>query len=419
MSFEFSNPKLDDLKKKLIDFCEREVGPAQAVWDKHLEENGRKYNGNRFATVPPVIEDLKKKAKTLGLWNVWMPKTYLPLGAGLTNLEYAQLAEIMGRYPLASEACNCSAPDTGNMEVLAKYGTPEQKEKYLVPLMNGEIRSAYLMTEPSVASSDASNIATKIERKGNEYVLNGKKWWSSGVLDPRCKIAIVMGQTDPSNDNVHKRQSMILVPVDTPGFVIERHLTVFGYDDAPEGHGEVSLSNVRVPASNLILGEGRGFEISQGRLGPGRLHHCMRSIGLAEKAQELMIARAKSRVTFGKSIITHGMVANDIAVNRMEIDQARLMVLFTAAMIDKTGDTSLVRREIAAIKVIVPRMACKVVDRAIQAFGGMGVSQDVPLARIYAGVRSLRIADGPDEVHIRTLALLEAKAGGRPLKASL
>ena len=419
MAFEFSNPKLDELKRKLIDFCEREVGPAQHAWEKHLEDNARKHNGNRFATVPPIIEDLKKKAKTLGLWNVWMPKTYLPLGAGLTNLEYAQLAEIMGRYPLASEACNCSAPDTGNMEVLAKYGTPEQKEKYLVPLMNGEIRSAYLMTEPLVASSDASNIATKIERKGNEYVLNGRKWWSSGVLDPRCKIAIVMGQTDPNNDNVHKRQSMILVPTDTPGFIIERHLTVFGYDDAPEGHGEVVLSNVRVPTSNLVLGEGRGFEISQGRLGPGRLHHCMRTIGLAEKAQELMIARAKSRVTFGKSIITHGMVANDIALNRMEIDQARFMVLYTAAMIDKAGDTSLVRREIAAIKVIVPRMACVVVDRAIQVFGGMGVSQDVPLARIYAGVRSLRIADGPDEVHIRTLALLESKAGGRPLKASM
>jgi acyl-CoA dehydrogenase len=305
------------------------------------------------------------------------------------------------------------------MEVLAKYGSREQKEKYLVPLMNGDIRSAYLMTEPLVASSDASNIATKIEKKGNEYVINGRKWWSSGVLDPRCKIAIVMGQTDPTNESIHKRQSMILVPTDTPGFLIERHLTVFGYDDAPEGHGEVVMTNVRVPASNLILGEGRGFEISQGRLGPGRLHHCMRTIGLAEKAQELMITRAKSRVTFGRSVITHGMVANDIAINRMEIDQARLMVLYTAAMIDKSGDTSLVRREIAAIKVIVPRMACKVVDRAIQVFGGMGVSQDVPLARIYAGVRSLRIADGPDEVHIRTLALLESKAGGRPLKASL
>ena len=319
----------------------------------------------------------------------------------------------------ASESCNCSAPDTGNMEVLAKYGTAAQKEKYLIPLMNGEIRSAYLMTEPTVASSDASNIATRIERKGNEYVINGRKWWSSGVLDPRCKVAIVMGQTDPTNENIHKRQSMIIVPTDTPGFIVERHLSVFGYDDAPEGHGEVILTNVRVPVSNLILGEGRGFEISQGRLGPGRLHHCMRTIGLAEKAQELMIARTKTRTTFGRPVITHGMMQNDVAVNRMEIDQARLMVLYTAAMIDKTGDTSLVRREIAAIKVIVPRMACRVVDRAIQAFGGMGVSQDVPLARIYAGVRSLRLADGPDEVHIRTLALLEAKAGGRPLRPNL
>lgn len=303
------------------------------------------------------------------------------------------------------------------MEVLAKYGSREQKEKYLVPLMNGEIRSSYLMTEPLVASSDASNIATKIEKKGNEYIINGRKWWSSGVLDPRCKIAIVMGQTDPTNESIHKRQSMILVPTDTPGFLIERHLSVFGYDDAPEGHGEVVLTNVRVPASNLILGEGRGFEISQGRLGPGRLHHCMRTIGLAEKAQELMIARAKSRVTFGRSVITHGTVANDVAINRMEIDQARLMVLYTAAMIDKTGDTSLVRREIAAIKVIVPRMACKVIDRAIQVFGGMGVSQDSPLARMYAGVRTLRIADGPDEVHIRTLGTFGIQGGGTTIES--
>jgi acyl-CoA dehydrogenase len=418
-AFDMSTPRLTELKKKLVEFCEKEVGPAQVVWDAHLDENAKKYNGNRFATIPPVIEELKKKAKAIGLWNLWMPKSYLPLGAGLTNLEYAQLAEIMGRFPLASEACNCSAPDTGNMEVLAKYGTPEQKEKYLVPLMNGEIRSAYLMTEPAVASSDASNIATRIEKRGNEYVINGRKWWSSGVLDPRCKVAIVMGQTDPTNESIHKRQSMIVVPTDTPGFLIERHLMVFGYDDAPEGHGEVSMTNVRVPASYLLLGEGRGFEISQGRLGPGRLHHCMRSIGLAEKAQEMMIARAKSRVTFGRAVITHGMMANDIALNRMEIDQARLMVLYTAAMIDKTGDTSLVRKEIAAIKVIVPRMACTVIDRAIQAFGGMGVCQDVPLARMYAGVRTLRIADGPDEVHIRTLALLEGKAGGKPMQAYL
>ena len=285
--------------------------------------------------------------------------------------------------------------------------------------MNGDIRSAYLMTEPAVASSDASNIATKIQRVGNEYVINGRKWWSSGVMDPRCKIAIVMGQSDPTNSNIHKRQSMILVPLDTPGVIIERHLSVFGYDDAPEGHGEVILTNVRVPLSNIILGEGRGFEIAQGRLGPGRLHHCMRTIGLAEKAQELMIARAKSRVTFGKPVITHGMVQNDIALNRMEIDQARLMVLYTAAMIDKTGDASNVRREIAAIKVIVPRMACKVIDRAIQVHGGMGVSQDTPLAKMYSGVRTLRLADGPDEVHIRTLAILESKAGGRPLRAKL
>lgn len=325
----------------------------------------------------------------------------------------------MGRYALASEACNCSAPDTGNMETIAKYGKPEHKEKWLAPLMRGEIRSAFLMTEPAVASSDASNIATRIERKGDHYIINGRKWWSSGVCDPRCKIAIVMGQTDPTNENIHKRQSMILVPTDTPGFIVERALSVFGYDDAPEGHGEVMLVNVRVPVENILLGEGRGFEIAQGRLGPGRLHHCMRAIGMAEKAQEMMIARAKTRTTFGKPIISHGLVANDIALNRMEIDQARLMVLYTAASIDKHGDTSQCRREIAAIKVIVPRMACLVIDRAIQVHGGMGVCSDVPLARMYAGARTLRLADGPDEVHIRTLAMLESKAGGRSMNTKL
>lgn len=413
MAFEFSNPKLDELKRKLIDFCESEVGPAQAEWDQHLNANP----GNRFVSVPPVIERLKLRAKQLGLWNLWMPKTYLPLGAGLSNLEYAQLAEIMGRFALASEACNCSAPDTGNMEVLAKYGSAEQKEKYLVPLMNGDIRSAFLMTEPEVASSDASNIATSIHREGDEYVISGRKWWSSGALDPRCRVCIVMGkQTGTESSGQHQRQSMVLVELNQPGVKVLRALTVFGYDDAPEGHAEVVLDKVRVPLGNLILGEGRGFEIAQGRLGPGRLHHCMRCIGLAEKAQELMIARAKTRVAFGKPIITQGLVAKDIAQNRMDIDQARLMVLFTAAGIDKTGDTQHVRKEIAAIKIIVPQMACRVVDRAIQVHGGMGVSQDVPLAKMYAGLRSLRLADGPDEVHIRTLAQLEAKSGGRLLR---
>jgi len=303
--------------------------------------------------------------------------------------------------------------------VLLKYGTPEQKEAWLVPLMNGTIRSAFLMTEPAVASSDASNIACRITRQGDEYVINGRKWWSSGACDPRCAVFILMGQTDPENSSKHKRQSMILVPSNSPGVIIERALTVFGYDDAPEGHAEVVLTNVRVPVSNMILGEGRGFEIAQGRLGPGRLHHCMRAIGMAERAQELMIARAKSRVAFGRPIAGHGVAAAEIAQNRMEIDQARLMVLYTAAMIDRKGDTSAVRREIAAIKIIVPSVACRVLDRAIQVHGGAGVSQDFPLARLYAGLRTLRLADGPDEVHTMVLAREEILAGGRPLKATL
>jgi acyl-CoA dehydrogenase len=416
-AFDLSTPRLNELKAKLIQFCEEDVVPAQIEWERSLEENLKKH-GNRFHAVPTIMEKLKAKAKSLGLWNLWMPRTYLPLGAGLSNLEYAQLAEIMGRYPLSSEATNCSAPDTGNMEVLAKYGTEEQKKKWLVPLMNGEIRSAFLMTEPAVASSDATNIATSIKRDGDSYLVQGRKWWSSGAADPRCKITIVMGQSDPSNKSVHRRQSMILVPMDTPGIKVERILTVFGYDDAPEGHAEVSL-NCRVPLSNIILREGAGFEIAQGRLGPGRLHHCMRTIGVCEHAQQLMIKRASNRVAFGMKLIKHETVATNIALNRMEIDQARLMVLYTAASIDKHGDTSQCRREIAAIKVIVPRMASQVVDRVIQVFGGAGVSQDTPLARMYAGVRSLQLADGPNEVHIRTLAALEISAGGNPLTSNL
>ena len=275
MAFDLSTPRLEELRAKLVKFCVEEVGPAQKEWDAELERNREKL-GSRFARVPDVIERLKRRAKELGLWNAWIPKSYAGLGLGLTNLEYAQLAEIMGRYPLASEACNCSAPDTGNMEVLIKYGSEEQKKKWLVPLLNGEIRTAFLMTEPLVASSDATNISTKIVRDGDSYIVSGRKWWSSGAMDPRCKIAIVMGQTDPNNKSVHKRQSMILVPLDTPGVIVERALTVFGYDDAPEGHAEVALINVRVPASNLVLGEGRGFEIAQGRLGPGRLHRWLR-----------------------------------------------------------------------------------------------------------------------------------------------
>ena len=356
-----------------------------------------------------TIGALKRKARALGLWNLFLPK-YHAEGPGLTNLEYAHLAEVMGRYPLASEACNCSAPDTGNMETIAKYGNAEQKRRWLGPLMNGEIRSVFLMTEPRVASSDATNIETRIEldARTGEYVINGRKWWSSGAMDPRCKIAVLMGKTDPAAPR-HRQQSMVLVPMDAPGITVLRALEVFGYDDAPHGHAEVLLENVRVPRENLLLGEGRGFEIAQGRLGPGRIHHCMRAIGSAEVAQDLLVARAGSRTAFGKALHKHGSVARDIAVNRMEIDQARLLVLHAAALIDKHGDARGARKEVAMIKVVVPQMACRVIDRALQVHGGAGVCQDFPLAEMYAHMRTLRIADGPDEVHIRTVARLELR----------
>jgi acyl-CoA dehydrogenase len=362
----------------------------------------------------PLIEDLKPKAREAGLWNLFMPPApNVPMvddsfafeGEQLTNLEYALCAEEMGRIPWASEVFNCSAPDTGNMEVLHRYGTREQKDQWLAPLMRGEIRSAFLMTEPGVASSDATNIECSIQRHGDEYVINGRKWWSSGAGDPRCKVAILMGKTDPGAQT-HKQQSMILVPMDARGIAVERALTVYGYDDAPHGHMEIALENVRVPASNLLLGEGRGFEIAQGRLGPGRIHHCMRTIGMAEEALQLMCERLQSRVAFGKRLSEHSIWEQRIADARIEIEATRLLCLNAADMMDRAGNKA-ARAEIAMIMVKAPQMALKVIDDAVQAFGGAGVSQDTPLAMAWAHIRTLRLADGPDEVHNRSIAKLE------------
>ena len=363
------------LEATLRTFIEEDCIPAERI----AAEQARGL-ASRWEQVP-ILETLKAKARTLGLWNLFLPKKYSE-GAGLTNLEYAHLCEIMGMCMLAPEACNCSAPDTGNMEVIAKYGTEEQKRKWLTPLREGKIRSAFLMTEPDVASSDATNICTSIVRDGDHYVINGRKWWSSGALDQRAKIAIVMGKTNPEN-NKWTQQSMLLMPLDTPGVTIVRALTVFGYDDAPHGHAEVLLENVRVPLDHLLLGEGRGFEISQGRLGPGRIHHCMRSIGVAERALQLMVKRVQLRSTFGKTLAQHGTIQRDVAQSRMDIDQSRLMVLNAAAAIDEIGGRG-ARKEIAMIKVIVPNMALAVIDRALQAHGGCGVSQDTPLAYLWA-----------------------------------
>jgi len=394
MNFEHSS-KTKDLQQRLVAFMNEHIYPNEARYHHEIDEN-------RWQPVK-IIEELKPKARAAGLWNLFLPHD--AHGAGLTNLEYAPLCEIMGRSAMASECFNCSAPDTGNMEVLARYGTPEHQERWLKPLLAGEIRSCFSMTEKDVASSDATNIQSSIVRDGDDYVINGRKWWSSGAGDPRCKISIFMGKTDPSAPK-HKQQSMILMPLDLPGIKIERMLRVFGYDHAPHGHAEMTFTNVRVPASNILLGEGRGFEIAQGRLGPGRIHHCMRLIGQSERALEMMCRRVKGRVAFGRAISEMGTIRADIAQCRMEIDQVRLLVLKAAHMMDTVGNKE-ARAEIAMIKVIAPNVALRVIDRAIQAHGAAGVSQDFELAAMWANSRTLRLADGPDEVHMESIAKLE------------
>lgn len=390
-----------ELRERVLAFLDRHVYPNEARFHEQVEQH-------RWQ-VPDVVEELKTTARAEGLWNLFLPDS--DHGAGLTNLEYAPLCEVMGRSPgFGPEVFNCSAPDTGNMEVLARYGTPEQQQQWLAPLLDGRIRSCFAMTEPAVASSDATNIRSSIVRDGSEYVINGHKWWISGAGDPRCRISIFMGQSNPDAP-AHKRQSMILVPMDARGITIKRMLTVFGYDDAPHGHAEILFDNVRVPAANMLLGEGRGFEIAQGRLGPGRIHHCMRQIGVAERALETMIARVKSRVAFGRTLAEQGTIRRDIAQSRIEIDQARLLTMQAARLMDTVGNKE-ARAEIAMIKVVAPNVALRVLDRAIQAHGAAGVSQDTFLAHAWATARTLRLADGPDEVHLEAIAKQELRRAG-------
>jgi acyl-CoA dehydrogenase len=392
------SPRAKEVCERLIAFCDTHVYPNEARFHEQIDKQ-------RWH-VPPIVEELKEKARAQGLWNLFLPES--DRGAGLTNLEYAPLCEVMGRSPgFGPEVFNCSAPDTGNMEVLARYGTPEQQQQWLAPLLDGRIRSCFAMTEPDVASSDATNIRSRIERDGDHYVINGHKWWISGAGDPRCKIAIFMGQTNPAAAP-HQRQSMILVPMDSAGVSIKRMMTVFGYDDAPHGHAEITFENVRVPAANMLLGEGRGFEIAQGRLGPGRIHHCMRQIGVAERALELMKQRVSTRVAFGKTLAEQGSIRRDIALSRIEIDQSRLLTLRAAHLMDTVGNKA-ARAEIAMIKVVAPNVTQRVLDRAIQAHGAKGVSQDTFLAHAWANSRTLRLADGPDEVHLEAIARHELR----------
>jgi len=399
MDFGYS-PRTQELQAKVSAFMQEHVYPAEGRYWSELRANTEA--GKRWTPLP-LIEELKPKARAQGLWNLFLPES--DYGAGLTNQEYAPLAEIMGRMPWASEVFNCSAPDTGNMEVLVRYGTPEQQKQWLLPLLDGKIRSAFAMTEPAVASSDATNIEARIERQDDHYIINGRKWWTSGGGDPRCKIMIFMGKTDPTAPR-HSQQSMILVPFETPGVKVLRALPVFGYDDAPHGHMEIDFQNVKVPASNMLLGEGRGFEIAQGRLGPGRIHHCMRLIGLAERSLELMCKRALKRVAFGKTVAQQTVTQERIADARCLIDQARLLTLKAAWMMDMAGNKA-AKAEIAMIKVVAPNMALRVIDWAMQVHGGAGVSDDFPLAYYYAQARTLRFADGPDEVHRNSIAKLE------------
>jgi len=411
MDFEHSQ-KATELQRRVAAFMNEHIYPNEPTYHRQIAE------GDRWQPVP-IIEELKPKARAAGLWNLFLPES--EYGAGLTNVEYAPLCEIMGRVPgFGPEVFNCSAPDTGNMEVLVRYGTEPQRKRWLEPLLAGQIRSCFAMTEPDVASSDATNIKSSIAREGGDYLINGRKWWISGAGDPRCKIAIFMGKSNPDAPK-HQQQSMILVPMESSGVTIRRMLPVFGYDDAPHGHAEITFENVRVPASNMLLGEGRGFEIAQGRLGPGRIHHCMRLVGVAERALDAMCARVTKRVAFGKTLAEQGTIRADIAESRMEIEQARLLTMKAAYLMDTVGNKA-ARGEIAMIKVVVPRMTLRVLDRAIQAHGAAGVSNDFPLASAWAHARTIRLADGPDEVHREAIAKLELSkethAGSREARAS-